>query len=100
MRNQFQNYISEGLPDNLEHFSTTCLIRKHNDKILKLQNIWWQQISQFSRRDQLSFNYSLWKTGVKCETIKGYCRPLPHMEHVKYSDYFNMTEHGKKNILL
>ena len=100
MRKQFHNYISEGLPNHLEHFTTTCLVRKHNDKILKLQNIWWQQISQFSRRDQLSFSYSLWKTGITCETIKGYCRSLPHTENTNHSDYFNMVKHGKTLILL
>ena len=30
---------------------------------------WWNQIKNFSKRDQLSFNYVVWKTGIKIKYI-------------------------------
>ena len=47
--------------------SENCLIvRKHNTKnCINLMEIWWEQIKNFSKRDQLSLSYILWKTGYK-----------------------------------
>lgn len=45
---------------------TGIVIRKHNDeKYRKVAETWWQMISEFSRRDQLSFRYALWKNKVQ-----------------------------------
>lgn len=30
---------------------------------------WWEQIKNFSKRDQLSLSYVLWKTGYKIKYI-------------------------------
>ncbi len=47
---------------------TGVLYRAHsNQKIVSMDNIWWHFISSYSRRDQLSFNYSCWQVGVVCE---------------------------------
>lgn len=44
--------------------SETCiLLRKHNN-IAPTLDLWWQMIKKYSKRDQLSFNYAMWKTGV------------------------------------
>ena len=44
--------------------SENCLIvRKHNDlKCINFMNQWFYEIKHYSYRDQLSFNYILWKT--------------------------------------
>lgn len=47
-------------------YETNVLYRRHNDKqIIRLCEKWWDIIKNYSRRDQLSFNYLLWKLGVK-----------------------------------
>ena len=55
------------------HFglSENCLIvRKHNKKnCIYLMEKWWEQIKNFSKRDQLSLSYVLWKTGIKIKYI-------------------------------
>jgi len=33
--------------------------------------LWWNCIDKYSRRDQLSFNYVLWKLGVPCHYFFG-----------------------------
>ena len=40
------------------------ILRRHNDMTSTL-DLWWHMIKTYSKRDQLSFNYALWKTGVK-----------------------------------
>ena len=40
------------------------IYRKHNDSYcIQLMELWAKQIRSYSHRDQLSFNYSLWKIG-------------------------------------
>ena len=53
----------EKFPDN-NGLSENCLIlMKHNDlKCINFMNQWFYEIKHYSYRDQLSFNYILWKT--------------------------------------
>lgn len=54
-------------PEHNGLFETCVLYRRHlNYRIIELDNLWWKCINSFSRRDQLSFNYSLWKKGIEC----------------------------------
>lgn len=62
----------EDFPKELGLFETNVLFRKHNsDNIIKLDNLWWSNIEQYSKRDQLSFTYVLWKEGINCEKLLG-----------------------------
>lgn len=37
---------------------TAILIRRNNDNVRRFNQIWWEQVLRFSRRDQLSFLYA------------------------------------------
>jgi len=89
MNEQYQKYLREGYNDNLGMYSTTCLIRKNSKKINEFQELWWNQICNFSKRDQLSFPYCLWKIQIKLGIIPGFCRD-------KESSFFKMISHYKK----
>lgn len=86
MRSQFENYKSEGFRDDKGLYSTTCLIRKNTKKSREFAELWWHEISNGSKRDQLSFPYCLWKTGMECDIIPGFCR-------ISYSPFFRMLSH-------
>jgi hypothetical protein len=58
----------EGYPKNNGLSETGILLRAHN-RIKKTLNLWWRMIAKYSKRDQLSFNYALWKTGVGATPI-------------------------------
>ena len=46
---------------------TRIVIRRHSDsRVATLDRIWWKCIVNFSRRDQLSFNYALWRCQLDC----------------------------------
>lgn len=61
-----KRYNRSHFPDN-NGLSENCLIvRKHNQiKCVNFMNKWFNEIKQFSHRDQLSFNYILWKNDNK-----------------------------------
>lgn len=57
---------SENYPKNNGLCETGVILRKHNIlKCKKAMDIWWSLIEKYSKRDQLSFNYALWKTNCK-----------------------------------
>jgi hypothetical protein len=59
---QMEKYRSEGYPEHNGMISTGVMIRRHNDENLKKHcRLWLDEMNEHSQRDQLSFNYILWK---------------------------------------
>lgn len=59
---QMDEYRKEGVPVNLGMVQSNIIIRKHNDvQCKKLMEAWIAKLLANSFRDQLSFNYVLWK---------------------------------------
>lgn len=68
---QMEKYWLEGLPEDFGNLYCSILIREHNNPICKkLMKDWWGQIKQFSKRDQISFSYVLWKNGYTIDDVK------------------------------
>ena len=56
---------NSGMPKNYGLGENNILYRKHNDeKMIKIDEEWWQMVSNYAKRDQLSFAYLLWKNGI------------------------------------
>jgi GT2 family glycosyltransferase len=64
----------------------SVILRKHNEKVKLFNEIWWEEICQGSRRDQLSFDYSVKKSGVNLKYFPG---NLPNNNY-----FFNREIHG------
>ena len=64
---QVNRYRSENFPSHFGLAQTNIVIRKHNDPYcIKLMDMWSNEmLNNPSHRDQLSFNYCLWKLGNK-----------------------------------
>jgi len=63
---QIKRYKNEGFPENFGLVQANIIIRKHNDNYCKiLMEEWWKEFKENAPRDQLSFNYVLWKIGDK-----------------------------------
>lgn len=59
---QIEDYRKEGFPSSFGLPQTCIMFRYHNDKhCIKLMENWWKEVETKSYRDQLSFNYALWK---------------------------------------
>lgn len=82
---QVAQYQSEGFPKDFGMISSGLMIRKHDN--LDIQNfmeLWFDQVLHRSRRDQLSFTYTLWKHPIHAqllpfnEVLKKYFLKVPH----------------------
>jgi hypothetical protein len=62
MKQQVDLMRKDGFPENYGLFENNVIYREHHDKdVIKIMNDWWWWIENYSRRDQLSFMYVLWK---------------------------------------
>jgi len=62
MQEQIAKYRKEGYPKKNGLVACSILIRKHGRSHLEKHcELWWNEVERHSVRDQLSFNYILWK---------------------------------------
>lgn len=84
----------ENYPKHNGLYETGVMFRKHNTSLISETNVmWWDCIEKYSKRDQLSFNYVLWKLGLEC----GYF--LDKSLNARNSEDFSIVTHkneGKK----
>lgn len=81
---------SEGFPKKMGTFENRVIFRRHTDSRVKLvDERWWNCVEQYSRRDQLSFRYCLWKGGIDCQGF------LPHDCSVKDNACFSICGHNR-----
>lgn len=75
IRRQMSFYRSQGMPEHFGLIDACCMVRKHNNKdVIKTMELWWTQFKKWdSRRDQLSFNYACWKSGLEYDICNLYC---------------------------
>jgi hypothetical protein len=63
---QIENYRINQMPLNVGLPVLGAIFRQHNDtEIIKLMEMWWEEIITYTNQDQLSLSYLLWKTGFK-----------------------------------
>ncbi len=68
---QMEKYWLEGMPADFGVLACGVLIREHNNPVCKrIMKEWWIQLEQFSKRDQVSLPYVLWKNGYSMSDIK------------------------------
>lgn len=83
---------NDNYPLNNGLHETNVLFRVHsNQLIIQFNQFWWSCIYQYSKRDQLSFDYSLWKYNLQCPYF------LPEGKNVRNTEHFELLVH-KKNI--
>ncbi|MEO8667037.1 MAG: glycosyltransferase domain-containing protein [Bauldia sp.] len=61
---QMERYRREGMPAELGLAEVPVILRRHSAAIRRFNETWWREIETGSRRDQLSFDYAAWKSGV------------------------------------
>jgi len=70
IQKQIEGYRAEKYPSDNGMVGSTIMIRNHRSKkIPEFMNYWWNEVNFKSKRDQLSFNYVLWKHPLSI----GYC---------------------------
>jgi len=67
-----QEYLikKDGFPRKMGLFETCVTFRKHSHPlVIKIMHEWWFWVEQYSRRDQLSLTYVLWKNKYKIDPL-------------------------------
>ncbi len=82
---QMNKYYFEGYPANNGLAECTVILRRHTKAVERLDELWYKEIVEGSRRDQLSFNYVAHRLGVEYAQLPGTIRSNPHfywLQHV------------------
>lgn len=58
---QTLTYEQEGLPKNVGLIASGFIFRKNTKEVREFCEDWWKELEKFTARDQLSFNYVVWK---------------------------------------
>lgn len=91
INNQMENYKKQNFPKHYGLIETQILIRKHNNSLIRnLNTMWWSEIDKYSKRDQLSLMYTLWKNSIDWSPI------LPKGSSTRNHHGFMFFEHGLK----
>ena len=90
---QMKKYRAEGYPEKNGLVQSNIMIRWHNNEdCIELMETWAEEIRNFSHRDQLSFNYAVWKTKTTC--FKAIDKKTCNSKY-----FFWNTKHGNHTIL-
>lgn len=66
---QVEQYRKEGWPEDAGLWACGLLIRRHNPRVKKFNELWWRHIRRYTYQDQLSFPVCVKRSGVKLKTI-------------------------------
>lgn len=79
MENHMKRYRDQGYPENNGLIAATIMLRNHHHpEVIKTMETWWEEFSNGSKRDQLSFNYAAWKNNFLPFIINGDVRNNPY----------------------
>lgn len=91
IKTQIDFYRSNNYPEKNGLIKGGVLIRKHNEPdVVTAMERWWYFIQNYSKRDQLSFNYVAWETGLKYKFLPGDIR--------RGNPWFYMVSKNDKNL--
>ncbi len=80
----------ERYPRNNGLFETNVFYRRHTQQVALMNALWWQCVDKYSKRDQLSCNYVLWKLQIQSELF------LPKNQCARNSECFRYYAHKHK----
>lgn len=86
----------QGYPKRNGLFDTSILVRRHSPAVAEACSLWWDVISNGSRRDQLSFNYVLWKCGLPCNRLAPGTTRRANCLSETFQPYFTARFHRAK----
>ena len=67
---QLEFLRSQGMPEHAGLHETNVIFRRHDDaSVIAMMEDWFSYVERFSRRDQLSFDFVLWKNHRTLPTV-------------------------------
>ena len=59
------------------------ILRRHGEQVRRFNDFWHHQAQTWTLRDQMSIDYSAWKTGVRIEHFPGTHRNTPYADFIR-----------------
>jgi len=84
--NQIEKYRLEGYPEHNNLVETNLLVRFKTERNIEFCKLWFNELLKHTHRDQLSFNYTLWKYPINIKTINS---------PIRFSNMFALLDHSK-----
>ncbi len=82
----YKDISRQGFKDDVGLAATMFLVRDHSDPKVRAGNcFWWSVISSGLRRDQVSFNFAMWKAEVQLNYLQ--------VDWKKSNEYFLRVKH-------
>ncbi len=86
---QRRHLLEMGYPEHWGLMETDLILRRHNDPdVIRISDAWWEELQNYSFRDQLSQMPVCWKNGIRPELLLGEgknARNVPYLELVRHS---------------
>ncbi len=65
IRQQMYRYYCAGMPRHWGAYACGCLVRDNtNVRLKKAMHVWWDEVFNYSFRDQVSFTYAMWSNQI------------------------------------
>ncbi len=88
VKNEIEFIKSEGFQDDNGLIESTVFYKEHNQPIVKqTMKYWFDLILRYTTRDQIAFNYAIYKSGIKVNWID---------KNVFFNEYFSWDNHLSK----
>lgn len=88
VREEMNHLKSEGFKDDNGLIESTVFFKRHNDQLVKqTMQYWYETILAYTTRDQLAFNYAIYKSGIEVTWID---------ENVFFNEWFCWENHISK----
>ena len=86
---QRRHLLAMGYPEHWGLMETSLILRCHNDPdVIRISDAWWEELQNYTFRDQLSQMPACWKNGIRPELLLGEgknARNVPYLEVVRHS---------------
>jgi Protein of unknown function (DUF616) len=69
IKRQVSKYANEGFPKNFGLAEANVIVRRHSRDVIEFNKAWWSEYCIHCVRDQLSFMYTVKKTGLRINWI-------------------------------
>ena len=81
-----------GFPKNYGMPENNLIYRQHNKpKVISIMNDWWYMVENYTKRDQLSLPYVLWKHNINCNDVIAF----PNTR-IDYKNFCTFVHKGKR----
>jgi hypothetical protein len=88
---QMNYYRSKNFPENYGLFEMSTFAMRDSDNTRILAMKWMDQVSKFSSRDQLSFPFCAWETGLTISVLPGFANGFNYRGTIGNNDYMPQT---------